>query len=246
MAWRAQGIRFVLYPAPGAALPEAFEVWKTVLTGREPETIQRPRAGAPGVTQSLAQGTVRELQTTITVQPTRLDLLVGPQDPWGGDRALALKDVLTPATTYGTKIVDLFAASRLALVFDCFQETDGWAASVAKFRDEVPLNTLPATARETTFVVNVTRELAALPGSTMNRLCKWETALLQQFLVTGQAGLGAQPILGNQRHMLNYQTDLSSEIRNAALEKAVAQATLVELAEETRLLVDQGYQRLTS
>lgn len=250
MAWETQGVRFVLYSQQLHTLPEAAEVWKSILPGREPDSVQRNMNVAPGVTQSLAGGPVRGLNFTVTVQPTRLDLFVGRPDIWitgSNTKTATLDDLLEPVSVYGKKLVEAHRAIRLAVVADSVDEARDWSESADKFKAAMPQIQLPEVARELAFSLNATRSFTSADQVTMNRLCKWETALFQFMAmpVTGPSGMSPAQF-APQKHALALQTDLSSEIRSSALESEHATAILAELLDETRLIVEQGYQRLLS
>lgn len=251
MAWETQGIRFVLYSHQPNVLPEAAEVWKILYAPREADNIQRNVQMAPGINQSLASGPMRGLTTTITVQPTRLDMFFNGPDLWAPNpsgKTIGISDLIEPVRIYGKKLISAFPTIRVAVVLEVVDPSKNLAEATEKFSAAFPDWTLPKVTRECAFSLNAPIAFQVDPKLTMYRLCKWETATYQFMMVPAgvpQAQAMTMAQLGGQQQVaFALQTDLSSELRGIVMPAEVATAVLDELCDETSLIVEQGYRRL--
>ncbi len=250
MEWRLQGIRVVLYTTP-AALPDAEEVWKKILSPRLPENVQRPKG--MGMPQSMASGSVRGNQLSVTIQPSRIDLIVSPETNNWADENIdgpSLDDLLKPSVVYGQKIIEMCSGTRAALVTDAFKHASSYSDAQRMFQEELDFVPHLNDVRDINFQVNPSKPFSNWPNQKMFRLCRWSTASMQLFnmqIAGGHFGSTLSPATGpiEQKHILSFQTDLSGEpLAGAPLDSGTLKDMLREMGDETGKLLLNGFEGL--
>lgn len=243
MTWSLQNITCVVFTPPVPVPPPAHQVWSQV-TGQQPAQFQQ-NPGGPG---SAAQGPFDGFMLTAGTQPGRFEVSLHPiGDATSGSELPFLADIdgaVAKILELGSKLAAGDNPLRVAVVANCAQPGASQEEAIARFKQNAKLSNLPASASDLSFAMNVRKKLGGA-GWEMNRLCNWGLGQLQFMQFQIQSGMQAPQVITTS-HLATMVVDVNTVPRNIPLGPTQAVSALQALADEAKLIIAQGYDRLAA
>ncbi|WP_298690207.1 hypothetical protein [uncultured Sphingomonas sp.] len=236
----------MVFTPPAPVPPSAFETWGRLIGGQPQGFQQNPAGMPPG---SNASGLLGVYQANIGVQLGRIDITLQPQvdgAPPSHPPTIVDKDAaIQTLVGLGQKLAIGDNPIRVAFIINCAINASSEAEAVAIFKGATNLSHIPSTASDLNFALNVRRGLGAA-GWQMNRFVRWGLGQVQfvQFQVVSSGSQFPQTL--NAHHLATMAIDINSVPRNIPLGPTQAADAIASLAAEAKLIMSQGYDRLSS
>lgn len=247
MVWCAQSLQFALFTAPKPGQPDALQPWLKLFTA-PPQNYQQAPPGAPQL-QSTAAGIVGEYNVTVGAMPGRYDvvLMSGDQTP-NPDTPPLIADLdaaLGTLVGHALRLLDFQPAQRLAIIVNLIEHVAGPAEAAERFVQMVGGLQVPGSSTDLVLQLNVPA-VAGDTGQPINRLCRWQTQLMQMVTVHVDAqSATANPIV-KTAHAAGLVIDVNSVPNSIDFERERALAVLTSLADEVRKIILGGYEYVTA
>lgn len=247
MVWSAQQLQFVLFTAPKPGQPDALQPWLKLFKST-PQNYQQSGPGAPQPTAS-ASGVIGNFNVTVGAAPGRFDIILTSSDNTAEpDRPPLISDIeagLGSLVAHATKFLEFEPSIRLALVTNLSEPVADLAASADKFRQLAGGLDFPPGATDLALQLNV-RKTDPESGREVNRLCRWQTQLLQSFVVHFDGAFGQGAPIVKSTHAIGATFDINTVPSQAQFERDEALAVVKFLEAETSRVISGGYEYVTN
>lgn len=177
--WDAMSIQMVWF-ASDARRANAAKLYSTFV-GTDPDSFQSSKVPTPPIPNlSAASGNVGDRTYSVTVQPSRVDLVVQRANDVGSDLPDLLSNpdqiILELASKAALIGAELSSVSRLALVTTLYRPTDSHAAANEIVAGMVGLELPRSDVTDLAFQVNARVPLDSTSGVVVNRFLKFGVA----------------------------------------------------------------------
>jgi hypothetical protein len=240
MTWSAQSLQFVLFTAPKPGQPDALQPWLKLFNS-SPQNYQQAPAGAPQV-QSNASAMIGNFNVMVGAMPGRFDVILTSSDapsntpPLIGDVQAALRTLVA----YAHQFLAFQPAQRLAIVANLIEEAADQDAAVKRFKELAGGINVPNGGTDLALQVNVPKIDAAI-GHQINRLCRWQTQLLQMVTLHLDASTGQGSPLVQTSHAMGVMIDVNTAPAVVDFEQNKATNIVNALAAEVEQIMSGGY-----
>lgn len=245
MSWSAQSLQFVLFTTPKPSQPDALQPWLKLFNS-SPQNYQQAPAGAPQ-SQSHASATIGDFNVMVGAMPGRFDLVLSSSEA-PTDTPPLIEDVqtgLSTLLTYSKQFLEFQPAQRLAIVANLIEQSVDQAAAVARFKELTGDLNVPLGGTDLALQMNVPKEDAD-SGQQMNRLCRWQTQLLQMVRVHIDASTGTGNPLVTTAHAMGLMIDVNTVPSTVDYERGKALNIVKSLAAEIEHIISGGYDYVAS
>jgi hypothetical protein len=240
MDWQAGALQSVLFQHQLHGTPDALQAWTRVF-GTSPQSFSQATPGAPSSSQ--AAGVSGMYQVTIVTQPGRTEFTLSSV-PSETDPMPLLEQVdagLMALKGYVLKLMGNQSLARLSIVLQLVKPQKSAREAAAEVCRSAKLESVPDSATDLEFMLNVRRQLKTVSNVEMNRLCKW-SAQFQQFIQLQVRPDGISvPAIMQQFHFAGWMIDVNTVPRNMPFAAAEAIQVLDELIEEAQHIRAGGY-----
>jgi hypothetical protein len=246
MAWYAQSLQFALFTPAKLSGPDAITPWQRIF-GFLPQNFQQTPPGA-SQPQSMAAGIVGGANFNLIATTGRFDLVLSPLIVDANAEAQGFEDVtgaLSLLTGYASALMSLEPATRLSIISTVIEPMSTPAEAAERF--VAVTGGAPAVKGGRDFAYQVNIQIPAGDKLPMiNRLCRWQTQMVQVVMAQLEAGVPVPATMTPERPVLTLTTDINSHPMPGPLDKDSAVALLDRLAEETLGIILGGYDQLVA
>lgn len=207
---KADSVRGVLFPAPGALSIDAMIAWEILFSGDSPDSFQKATA-APTL-RSMASGERGGHNVTVVSQVGRIDITFNAivQMPDHRSEPPRITDVaaaLSRLQDSMKKIAGRVQAVRLAIVLETAATVDR-GNDAALISQELPNLPVPADAIEISFQYNDRSTFQCAPEVAMNRIVSWSSGDVAFLDTTSGTMQLNQPMITS--HFIGLKFDFNS------------------------------------
>lgn len=245
MALESDALRVIAFDKKAIKM-DLLRLWSENLKGQTTNYSQHP-SGASAV----IAGFLDEEFCQITLHPGRVEILAGKRDVETNANPRPFSDFgpsLTIAKRIFSEVAIKMDVHRVAIVMELFEKQPTTSDALDRIRRELPFLDLRSDDDDISFQVTRRVRSAALPSITINRLCRWGTAVQQmlQFEVQASSGENSHGVAKviNSQSVFTAFYDINCIPREEPLTHADACDLLTELGEKMSALVEGGYAAL--
>lgn len=241
MTWSAQSLQFVLFTAPKPGQPDALQPWLKLFNNSSPQNYQQAPAGAPQV-QSNASATIGNYNVMVGAMPGRFDLILTSSAAPSNTPPLIddVKTALSALVTYGLQFLAFQPAQRLAIVANLIEKTADQDAAIKRFKELAGGINVPSGGTDLALQLNVPK-IDPVTGHPINRLCRWQTQLLQMFTLHLDATTGQGSPVVQTAHAMGVMIDVNTAPASVDFEYDKATKIVNALAAEVQQIMSGGY-----